>query len=246
MVTAVGEEALVADRAQAGVVHLDALGLELRAGHDGEVEVAPSPRVVPGEAGVDLLAHLVAAAARAGADGGLERAVLAELAQRLDALGEDAAGQRAPAAVQGGHGVVAGHDHREAVGGEHDCRGVFERRGLAVLLRVRARVRRRLGGPADRRPVHLAPVAEALPGDADLSPQPDAVLAYVLRRVVGEQPEVQRRERAAGDPSVAAREDDLGAGQIPGDMVVLPAEGLRQRHPPEASGPATRDSSWTR
>ena len=63
--------------------------------------------VVAGERRVDLLADLVAAAAGAGADQRGHRAVAAALAQRRDALGDDAGGRAAPAGVQRRDGAVA-------------------------------------------------------------------------------------------------------------------------------------------
>ena len=99
-----------------------------------------------------------------------------------------------------------------------------ERRRLAVLLRVGPLGGRRLGRAPDGRAVDLAPVTEARPRMADELPQPAAVLGHVLRRVVGQQAEVQRLERAARDAAAGRREDGPRVRQVGDDLVVLPAE----------------------
>src|SRR4051812_47490642 len=104
------EEAVVADRADPDVD--DGAVAELRAGDLCQVEVATVARVVLSEVLVDFFTHLVATAAGAGADRGGDRAGAADLAQRFDAFGEDAAGERAPAAVQRGDGALGGQQDR--------------------------------------------------------------------------------------------------------------------------------------
>ena len=88
--------------------------------------------------GVDLLADLVAAAARRRAERGARpRPSRAELAQRARRPRHDPRRQPAPAAVQRRHGAVGDEHHRQAVGDEHERRRVLERGRLAVLGRVR-------------------------------------------------------------------------------------------------------------
>ena len=77
-----------------------------------------------------------------------------------------------------------------------------ERGRLAVLVRVGPLRGRRLGRAPDGRAVDLAPVTEARPRMADGLPQPAPVLGDVLGRVVGQQAEVQRLERAARHAAV--------------------------------------------
>ena len=144
-----------ADRADAGVVDRDAVGLELLARDGGDVEVVAAARVVVREVRVDLLGDLVAAAARARAERGGDRAVAADLAQRGEALLDDSRRERAPAAVQRGDGAVGGEQDRQAVGDEDDRRGVGERCRLAVLFArraARATAARWRGGPSRRGP----------------------------------------------------------------------------------------------
>ena len=176
------------------------------------------------ERGVDLLPHLVAAAARARADRARHRAVRAELAQRGDAVGEDPAGQPAPAAVQGGDRAVGGEHDGEAVGDEDERRRVGQRRGLTVLLRRGTAVARRLRRAPHRHAVHLAPVEEAPAREADERREALAVRVDVASVVVGQAPEVQRRVRPARDAAAPAGEEHARARQLGGHVPVLPAE----------------------
>ena len=90
----------------------------------------PDVRAVVGERRVDLLPDLVAAGARPGTDRGLDRAVDAQLAERLHPLGHDPAGQPPPAGVK--------HRHRAlpatAIG----------RQSAVITIGARSRQRRRL------------------------------------------------------------------------------------------------------
>jgi hypothetical protein len=90
----------------------------------------------------------------------------------VDALLEDPRREAAPAAVQRGDRPLGEEQHRQAVGGEHEGRGVGQRGGLPVLLGVRSRVRGRLGRAADLGAVDLAAVEEALARHADLGREP--------------------------------------------------------------------------
>src|SRR6202012_2582934 len=113
---AMGEEALVADRAGPGVAHLrDPGGEQPPAGDRAQVDVpALAVLAVRGlltEGGVDLGADLVAADARARADDRLDASLGRELTQGTDALLEHAVGEASPARV----------DHRDgALGPQRD------------------------------------------------------------------------------------------------------------------------------
>ena len=205
-------------------------GLELRPGDGGEVEVAlADARVVGREARVDLLADLVAAAARRRAERGGDGPVRPELAQRRDALGHDPARQPAPAAVQRRDGAVGDEHHRQAVGREHERGDVVERRRLAVLLgrgplgpgRLGRRGARSRRGPAARR--------GSARGAAGRSGEALAVGVDVGVAVVGEPAEVERGERTLGDAAAAGGEQDRAAGEVGGDVVAVAAEGGGQR-----------------
>ena len=207
----------------------DAGSFQLVARDRGEIEVA-LPRAGagdPGELGVHLLADLVAAAARAGADRGGDRAGRAELAQRGDALGDDPGRERAPAAVQRRDRDVGRQQDREAVGDEHERGGVLERGRLPVLL-VHGPVER--GRAMDGRAVHLLAEQEPLARQADRRGEPLAVGVDVRGVVVGQAAEVERCVRAGGDAATAAGEQHAAAGEVGGDVVALPAEGSGQRH----------------
>ena len=135
-------------------------------GDRGELEVALADAGAGDvrERGVDLLADLVAAAARARPERGVELPLDAELAQGGDALGDDPGRQPAPAAVQRGHPAGAAEHHREAVRDE-DERGELGLRGrLAVLLGVPAH---RPGGAPHAGAVDLAAVQEAVAREPD-------------------------------------------------------------------------------
>ena len=203
-----------------------------------QVEVALADAgVVALEDLVDLLADLVAAAARRRAERGLDRALGAELAQRGHALGHDPRRQPAPAAVQRRDRAVGDQHHRQAVGHEHERRRVLQRGRLPVLGRVRPLRPGRLGGAAHGRLVDLAAVEEALARRADRRGQPGAVLVDVLAGVVGQPAEVERGERALGDAAAAGGEQHLAAGQGGADVLVAPGEGLGQVHALIVAGP---------
>ena len=119
-------------------------------------------------------------------------------------------------------------------------RSVRERRGLTVLVGRRTRGPWRLGGAPHGRAVDLPAVEEALARVTDRRGEPLAVRVDVRAVVLGEPPEVERGERAAGDPPAAGGEQQLRTGKRGGDVLSLPAEGRRQRdHGPDAptSGP---------
>ena len=100
-------------------------GRERVPGDRGEVEVALAHARAGDvrERGVDLLAHLVAAAAGARAERGAQLALDAQLAQRGDALGDDPAREAAPAAVQRGDARRARLSMTGQAVGDEDERG---------------------------------------------------------------------------------------------------------------------------
>ena len=146
---------------------------------------------------MDLLPDLVAAGARARADRGGDRAVGAELAQRGDALGDDAAREPAPAAVERGDRAVGG-EQRPA--GSRRRRRARRRPSSAVAWPSSSAAGapvRRLGRAPDRRAVDLAAVA----GSARAATPTAAATRLAVRVdgggvVVGEPAEVERGERA--------------------------------------------------
>ena len=71
-----------------------------------------------GKGTMDLLAHLVAARARAGTHDRDNLAAPSDLTQSTDALLEDSRGQPAPAGVERRHGAAGPEHDWDAVGGE--------------------------------------------------------------------------------------------------------------------------------
>src|SRR5919106_6475445 len=162
-----------------------------------------------------LGADLVAAPADAGADGG-RRGALEALHRPLD----DAAREGAPAAVEHGGPAAVGEGDGEAVGDEHEQGQPAL--GREVAVDPRELLPARLGVDVLR--IGTVPVAEVaamdLPAHHDtLGLHPRAVreaspvLGDVLGIVVGEDAEIERAVRAAGDAAVARREDGAGAGE---------------------------------
>ena len=111
---AVGEEALVADRARRDILHLGHTRRQQPVAGDrlqvdppvaGPGGRGPNP-MGPRERRVDLLADLVAARPRAGADDRDDLIRTAQLPDRANALLEDPRREPAPAGVHGRHGAV--------------------------------------------------------------------------------------------------------------------------------------------
>jgi hypothetical protein len=174
---------------------------------------------------VDLLAHLVAAAARPGADQRRDRAFAPAVAQRAHALLEHARVDAPPAGVDRRHRALRGEEHRQAVRDEHQRRRAAKRGRLPVLLGVRPPGAGRLGGAPHGRAVDLAAVEEALARTARGLGHPAAVLVDVRAVVVGQAAEVQGLERTRRDAAVAGREQRAGAAGQPGrDVVAGPGE----------------------
>ena len=165
----VGEEARVAHRADAGVVHLGDAGVEQApAGDRGEVDLAAAARLGDvRERFADLVAHLVAAAPRPRADRREDRPGAAELAQRGEALVEDPGGEAAPAGVDHGHGALRVEGDGQAVGGENEAGDAAEVRRDTVRLRPHSV--RRLGLAHDVAAVDLRAAGD---GNADRLAQP--------------------------------------------------------------------------
>ena len=163
---------------------------------------------------VDLLADLVAAAARRRARA--RRAISpvgAELAQRATPSSTiPAASPRQPPCSIATAPSATSSD-RQAVGDEHERRRVARARSPG-----RPRARAAAAGRAARRAAHaravdLAAVEEALARGADGGGEPLAVDVDVLARVVGQAAEVERGERALRDAAAAGGEQHLAAGQ---------------------------------
>ncbi len=131
---AVGEEALVADRARLHVEHLcDTRRKQLFVGDRPQVDHA-AVAMGAGESRVDLLADLVAAGAGARADHSHHVSPPANVAQSTHTLLEHAAGEPAPAGVKCRHGSLRAEHHRDAVGGEHHRGQVRSRNRVTVGL----------------------------------------------------------------------------------------------------------------
>src|SRR5262249_25574722 len=81
---------------------------------------------------------------------------------------------------------------------------------------------------------------KALPRMADLLAEAAPVLAHVLGRVLGQQPEIERVERAAGHAALARGEDQPRAGQLGGYVTVVYAERLGESHGEEGTGERQR------
>src|SRR5206468_3172868 len=110
---------------------------------------------------------------------------------------------------------------------------------LAVLLGGRRPEAGRLGAAAHTGAVDLAGVEEALARDAHRLRQPVAVGLDRLRGVLGQGTEVEGRIRRARDAAVASREQRVGAREVGGDVLALPAEGRLERRAVHAAD-ATR------
>ena len=218
----------------------DAGAGELARRDGGEVEVALAARArrSAGEARVDLLADLVAAAARAGPISGGDRAARRRpRAARATPSATIPPASAAPAAVQRGDGAVGGEQHRQAVGDEDERGGVARAPSPGRPPRSWAGAGRRLGGAPDARAVDLAAVEEALPRRPDRGGEPRAVLVDVRaasssvsrprlseskgpsdtppRRVENSAPRARAARRATCSPSQrngAGRAGQLGDG----------------------------------
>ena len=190
---------------------LDAVGRQLRARDRRQVEVAlAAARVVGREVLVDLLADLVAAAAGARAERGRDRpSPPTSRSARTPSSTIPPASGRQPECSAATPPAASRTGRQSAT---KTIAAASQRRRLAVLLGVGRRPTAARGAP-DGRAVDLAPVAEARPGMADELPQPAPVLGDVLRRVVGQQPEVQRRERPSDTPPRAVEKTARACGR---------------------------------
>ena len=217
-----------------------------------QVEVAlPRARARDvGERRVDLLARPRSSSrARRGRSRPWIVALRAELAQRRDALGDDAA--RAARASRSAarrrrprrRAAPAGSRRRRRA-----RRASRERGRLAVLVGGGPCRAGRLGRAAHVGAVDLAAVEEALARASDRRGEPLAVRVDVGAVVGGQAAEVERRERALRDAAAAGGEEHARAGQLGGDVLALPAEGIGQGgigHGGQATPRPATGEDWT-
>ena len=202
---------------------------------------SPAARVVGREVRVDLLADLVAAAARARAERGDDGPVAADLAQRAHALVDDPARERPPAAVQRGDGALGGEQDRQAVGDEDDRGGVGQRGRLAVLVRVGPLGRRRLGRAPDASRRGPGARNRSAATDGRRSPPAGAGSRSTFAGASSvSRPRFSDANGPLETPPRARREDGPRVRQVGDDLVVLPAEG-GQLHGVKRVGPR---ASW--
>ena len=191
---------------------------------------------------------------RSGPSAAMIGPVAADLAQRAHALVDDPARERAPAAVQAATAPSAASRTGRQSATKTIAAASVERGRLAVLVRVRTLLGRRLGRAPHRRAVDLAPVTEARPRMADGSPSrrrfsatfsgassvssprfSERTARTTRRRARSRTPPARAagRQRSGRPPSGITAQEGIAARSWPRG----PARGRRASRPSPAPGP---------